>query len=271
MSFFRNSCLSLLLMGTLLFSTHAHSTYISPARVFIDANQSTGEMIIMNRKDETMIYNFLWQSRAMDDDRSVHEDEAAEQISDYMPLQDYVVYSPRQAIIGPGETQRIRFFVRRRANMKDGEYRSHILIGGKPTKEKEIEQLQNTGGIIPIVARVGIPVMVRHGQTKIDMEMTKMEFEKKDGRDVLVFEALNNSTRSIYVEPFIFCTLPGEDKPTTHTLLPMRAYYETLNVKGLAYVPQDLDLDACESVRVEMRGSGDFEYARKPFFEKVMK
>lgn len=256
--------------GLIAFAGDAHSTFISPTRIIIDANQTTGEMVIMNRQDETQIYTFVWQSRAMTPDGIITEEEEAEAQPGYKPAAPHLVYSPRQAIVGPGESQRIRFFVKRKG-MTDGEYRSHILVSGRPVEDKEKPKFENLGGVVPIQARVGLPVMVRHGGTVAGIEAKSLKIIKEDGRNYLDYDIVNKGTRTLYARANAYCTRAGAAEPEHMELPTIRLYHEVVNLHKKIPFPKTANLDSCQSIRLDLTDPMDFEYSVKPFFSAQIK
>jgi hypothetical protein len=258
--------------GFFMFCTKAHATFISPPRVIIDANQVAGEMIILNRGNETLVYSFKWQDRAMREDSTIAVGEELKETKDYRPASPYLVYSPRQVILAPGETQRIRFFVKR-DKMTEGEYRSHILISGKPVKEREKEQItEGMGGTVGVIAQAGIPVMVRHGKTTVEIEPEKFELIKLNGEDYLHAKFINKGSRTVYAKPTLFCERPGVEKPEEIGAVSVRIYQEAVYFdQNLRLMGEYSSLDSCKSIRVDLTDKLDFEYRTKPFYSQVLK
>ena len=264
-------CVFAMVLGVLLFPAEASATFISPPRVIIDSNQVASEMVILNRSDETRVYNFQWLDRAMTADAKIAADDEIANIKDYRPASPFLVYSPRQVILGPGETQRIRFFVKRN-KMTDGEYRSHILIRGEAADKKKPERVEGLGGSLGVVPQAGIPVMVRHGRTKVEIEPQVFELVKKDGRDYIHAKFINKSTRTLYAMPTLVCKRPGVEEPEKIEGLSVRMYHEAVYFDEMLRINKDEpDLEGCESIAIEFTDRLDFEYKTKPFYTQVLK
>ncbi len=249
----------------------AHSSFISPMRVVIDANKTTAEVVILNREDVPMVYTFGWQRRAMDINGKIVELGEDGEMEGYRPADPYLIYSPRKAIVGPGETQRIRILARRTKDMVDGEYRSHILISPKTTKKPKQTVVKHTGGSIPVSARVGIPVFLRKGKTTASVEPKRIEIGKRDGLDVLFFDLTNNSTRTLYPKTDLYCTRPGEEKPELIELSALRLFYEAVNISYTLPIPEGANLDNCTSITLKLVDPKDFEYSKTPLLETVIR
>ena len=251
----------------------ALSTFISPARLVIDANKSSAEMTISNKNKETQVYTFEWQDRAVRADGKTVTDEEARAVPGYKSAAEHLAYSPRKVVIAPGESQRVRIFVKRN-QLTEGEYRSHIQISGKSIKEREHEQIQQAlGGSIGVIPKAGIPVMVRHGKTRVEIEPIDFSLAKgENGRPLLNVHFKNNSTRTIYAIPKVYCHKPDQAEPDLLKVRSIRVYYEAKIIKKeLSIGSVDTNLDACQSVTLDMVAKGDFEYRKTPFYSQVLK
>ncbi|MDJ0736546.1 MAG: P pilus assembly protein, chaperone PapD [Nostocaceae cyanobacterium] len=85
-------------------------------------------------------------------------------------LTPYLIFSPRELVIQPGQTRQIRMNSRLLSSMKEGEYRAVIFT------ESLDEIKQQEGKTVSIKPRFGIPVYVRHGKTSPNLTVKSASF-----------------------------------------------------------------------------------------------
>ncbi|AMA10149.1 hypothetical protein [Picosynechococcus sp. PCC 73109] len=97
--------------------------------------------------------------------------------SDPYDLSPYLMFSPRELVLEPGQTRRVRLITRMLPSTANGEYRS--VIFAEPLRERD-----EAGGGLSIRARVGVTVYVKHGQVNFALtpveasyDPTKQEFQ----------------------------------------------------------------------------------------------
>jgi len=130
---------SLFLTATLVFVTFSYSAAyavkIIPPRLVIGADAKTEHIFIKNNANKTEVFRFSWKHMAMDKEGNVLNldklglDKAP---AGYNSLEKIVRFSPRRAVLKPGQTQRVTFMLRRSSDLPAGEYRSHFLVEREP-------------------------------------------------------------------------------------------------------------------------------------------
>jgi hypothetical protein len=93
---------------------------------------------------------------------------------------DLVRFTPRQVDLAPGESQIVRFQLRKPENLPEGEYRSHALFQGippaKPAEPITEDAEKRLSFSITQVMGISIPVIVRHGETKAAIKLTGIRY-----------------------------------------------------------------------------------------------
>ncbi|MEB3219775.1 MAG: P pilus assembly protein, chaperone PapD, partial [Nostocales cyanobacterium 94392] len=89
-------------------------------------------------------------------------------------LTPYLTFSPRELVIQPGQTRRIRMLSRLLPSMDAGEYRAVIFT--EPLKEAE-----NSSGnsSVSISTRIGVVFYVRHGDVKPNFMVQSATYDAK--------------------------------------------------------------------------------------------
>lgn len=97
---------------------------------------------------------------------------------------DLVRFTPRQVDLAPGESQIVRFHLRKPENLPEGEYRSHALFQGIPPAappEPIVEDAEKRLSFsITQVMGISIPVIVRHGSTHAVIKLSGLRYWQPD-------------------------------------------------------------------------------------------
>ena len=158
---------------------------VSPTRIVFEGNERTQKVNLINNGSETGRYRISFVRRKMT------EDGKFEEVSENEPgmySDDIVRFSPRQVTLQPGQSQTVRLMLRKKRDMQDGEYRSHMLFQSLPdpaTSDINILTDNNSTGLtvqlIPVVG-ITIPVIVRQG--KLSSTVSLSDFELKQANTV---------------------------------------------------------------------------------------
>ena len=100
---------------------------VAPIRVVFDDSKQREDLNLSNIGRDTAVYLISFVHYKM------QEDGGFQQLSDTDPLptprsDTYLRIFPRRVTLAPGESQVVRLQYRKEANMKDGEYRSHLYF-----------------------------------------------------------------------------------------------------------------------------------------------
>lgn len=212
--------LLVLILATIsaLSSTNANAAgqlMVSPTRIVFEGNERTKQVNLINNGAETGRYRISFVRRKMTEDgkfEEVAENEPG------MYSDDIVRFSPRQVTLQPGQSQIVRLMLRKKRDMPDGEYRSHMLFQSLPDPAAtDISQLvdNNSKGLsiqlIPVVG-ITIPVIVRQG--KLSSTVSLSDFELKQANTVKAEKTLSlkinrEGNRSAYGDFRVYFTPRG--------------------------------------------------------------
>jgi P pilus assembly chaperone PapD len=188
---------------------------VSPTRIVFEGNERTQKVNLINNGSETGRYRISFVRRKMTEDGKfveVSENEPG------MYSDDIVRYSPRQVTLQPGQSQTVRLMLRKKRDMQDGEYRSHMLFQSLPDPAtSDINKLtdnNSTGLTVQLIPVVGItiPVIVRQG--KLSSTVSLSEFELKQANTVkaentLSFKINREGNSSAYGDFRVYFTPRG--------------------------------------------------------------
>ncbi|MGF1454424.1 MAG: molecular chaperone [Alphaproteobacteria bacterium] len=176
-----------LVAGILLSGIAAASAgiLITPQRVVFAEGDRSSEVVINNVSDKTLVYRLSWfHLRMGENGRYVKYDPETEQF----PHADALVrFSPRQVTLAPGQSQTVRLVLRRKSDLAQGEYRSHLLFQAIPRIDPN--QTTDEEGIqmrLQLLLGFSIPVIVRVGQLNVVAGMTGTRIEAGPDGDLML-------------------------------------------------------------------------------------
>lgn len=178
---------------------------LHPTRIVFEKNQRAAELELINSGSETATYRISVVNRRMNDTG------AFSAIDNPLPGEQFagamLRFSPRQVALAPGKAQIVRIMLRKPADLRPGEYRSHLQferIPGSLASAADNQQRRTDGaGIsIKLTALVGasIPVIVRHGDTDARVSLSDLVLHKpsRDQPGSLALVLKRSGNRSVY-------------------------------------------------------------------------
>lgn len=106
-------------------------------------------------------------------------------------LTPYLLFSPRELVIEPGQTRRIRLVSRLLPSMGDGEFRAIIFTEPlQPTPEDTTAG----SGTVTLIQRIGITVYVRQGDVAADLDVISATVQPENGGIALLVANAGNAT-----------------------------------------------------------------------------
>ncbi|MEM6414237.1 MAG: hypothetical protein AAF720_06220 [Pseudomonadota bacterium] len=189
---------------------------VSPVRVVFEGRQRVAEVTLVNKSEQAATYRLSVENRRMRRDGSF---EVIEVPGDGdLFAEKYVRYAPRRVTLEPNAPQTIRLMARKPADLKEGEYRSHLVFAAVP-KEAGANSIENQSGderdisirLTPVYG-VTIPMIVRHGSLSASAEIRDLQFTKdNENNGAISFILARDGTKSIYGD--ISLHLAGEKAP----------------------------------------------------------
>tara|TARA_B100001989_G_scaffold249166_1_gene223989 strand:+ start:692 stop:1471 length:780 start_codon:yes stop_codon:yes gene_type:complete len=173
---------------------------ITPKKLVFDKNQRIREVILANRGDVEQKYRISLVNKRMTQDGQLTE--ATEPADGEFFASDVLSFSPRQVVLGPKETQKIRVMSRLRGNSADGEYRSHLLVQevpeAKPAKDATNSASKGQLGInVQAIFGISIPVILRKGQLEAQVKLENPRLKKNEHGTFLDFDLIRSGNKSI--------------------------------------------------------------------------
>ncbi|KPJ93403.1 MAG: hypothetical protein AMJ55_08060 [Gammaproteobacteria bacterium SG8_15] len=190
-----------LLLGTEAYA--ASQLMVAPTRVVFDGKSRAAQVTVINSGDATGTYRIKVINKRMNEDGQIEDVESAN--PDELFADKMIRYSPRQVVLEPGKSQVVRLSLRKPAKLKDGEYRSHLLFQAIPENAgTDIQSAVKQGGIsvkLTAIVSVSIPVIVRHGDTKVSVAFTSIKHQAApDEKSLpsLLLELERKGNQSVY-------------------------------------------------------------------------
>jgi P pilus assembly chaperone PapD len=184
---YQSSLLFVLITGMSLITSFNASALgqlmVSPTRIVFEGNEKTKQINLINNGSETGRFRISFVRKSMNSSGKIEviDDKEPGMYSDEM-----VRFSPRQVTLEPGQSQTVRLMLRKKSNMADGEYRSHMMFQSLPdSAATDVEQLtsKKTEGVsiqmIPVVG-IAIPVIVRQGKLNVKVSLSDFEIEQSN-------------------------------------------------------------------------------------------
>ena len=209
---FISSCLVILSVFASSQVSAAAQLMISPTRITFEGNMRTKQVNLINNGADTGRYRISFVRRKMLDSGQI---EAVEENEPGMYSDEMVRFSPRQVTLQPGQSQTVRLMLRKKRDLKDGEYRSHLMFQALPdASTSDIEELASTESnnvsikLIPIVG-ITIPVFVKQGKLSASASLSNFEIKQANtvkGGFSLSLNINRTGNESIYGDVRIYFT-----------------------------------------------------------------
>ena len=176
---------------------------VAPTRLVFSDKMRSSQVTIVNTGNEVGTYRISFVNKRMTADgqfEDIKEAKPGEQFADKM-----VRFSPRQVVLEPGQSQVVRLGLRKPANLKQGEYRSHMLFKAIPKNTaKDIQASGQPEGIkiqLTAIVAISIPVIVRHGSTEAAASFVSARFQPrqlKEDYPHLILNLRRTGNQSVY-------------------------------------------------------------------------
>jgi len=175
---------------------------VAPIRVVFEGAKQKEDLNLTNIGQDSAVYLVSFIQYKMKEDGSFLQLENVDSIT--TRSDKYLRIFPRKVVLPPGESQTIRMQYRKPADLKDGEYRSHLYFRA----EKEVSALgMNTTqtdttkmsvSITPVFG-ISIPVIIRNGNLDYKMSLSDVALTTvNDTVSNLTFHINRTGDRSSY-------------------------------------------------------------------------
>ncbi|MEI5638149.1 MULTISPECIES: fimbrial biogenesis chaperone [unclassified Pseudoalteromonas] len=251
------------------FQSHA-SLLITPTRIAFDDRQRVTKVTLINNSDESKTYRMSFQEKLAL--KTGGYSNFANPKSNLMAASSYLRMSPKQVILGPGERQVVKLALRKRANMAEGEYRSHLLFSALPSASKKQASASSEGGIkINLIMSYSIPVLFRVGSEKPTVSLENVDLvntEQGGQRIELVLNRLGKYSSFGRLEAF--WQADGSVTAQLVSTLSKFSVYPELNQRAVALdIPKHLAIEPPGTLTIKYLG--DEEYQGQTFINDTVK
>ena len=210
--------LFLIVIASALFVSDLHAAgqlMVSPTRLVFEGSERTKQVNLINNGSETSRFRISFVRRKMTEEGRFEEVPEGES---GMFSDEIVRFSPRQVTLQPGQSQTVRLMLRKKRNMPDGEYRSHLLFQSLPDADAtDINQMTQKRArtvsvkLIPVIG-ITIPVIVRQGDLSSTVSLSDFELKQANtvkGERTLSFRLNREGNSSAYGDFRVYFTPEG--------------------------------------------------------------
>lgn len=139
------------------------SLLIAPTRVTINDRQRSDELILVNNGDKTRTFRLRWEEKILDQNGNF-KILSKKESKNYAIASPMIRYSPKQVTLKPGARQVVKMSVRRPKDLKDGEYRSYLVLSALPDRHKKTNADTSALGMtLQLQLSYSLPVVIRKG------------------------------------------------------------------------------------------------------------
>lgn len=198
---------------------------VYPRRIVMDRRQRVASVGLYNKMPFEGEYEISLDSMVMTDSGRIFPFGNLPEGLDTSRVKtanDMLRWSPRRVLLLGSEAQTVRIMARPPADLPDGEYRAHFTVVSVPSDIDEGFSIDdalsgnsaNTGNVgVTIRPRFGIsiPVIVRVGETTLDVGLRDFGFNRGENGPQVSLTITRTGTRSAFGDLTI--TAPGQDQP----------------------------------------------------------
>ncbi|WPR71437.1 hypothetical protein SLW70_16100 [Flavobacterium sp. NG2] len=169
---------------------------VTPTRVIFEGNKQRQELSVVNTGTEPATYSISFVNKNMKEDGSFVD--LKDPVQGQKIAEPYLRIFPRQVTLGPQESQVISLQFRRKADMEEGEYRSHLYFRsekdytarGQSKTERDSTLLRVQ--LIPIFG-MSIPVIIRTGEVTTQAHFSDLKIVTDEDKNQILKLVLNRS------------------------------------------------------------------------------
>lgn len=146
---------------------------IMPIRVVFKDRDRLKSITVVNRSNEERVYRIeTFNQRQL-------ETGGYETIPEGTPIEfdlaKMLTFSPRQVKLPAQGKQTVRLTVRRPENLPDGEYRTHIAVGGIANPNPQSRSKTGARAVVGMNVSIGVPVILRKGAYDATARITNIK------------------------------------------------------------------------------------------------
>ncbi|MFN8240598.1 MAG: hypothetical protein U0X39_07580 [Bacteroidales bacterium] len=224
----------LLLQATITFAQG--DLLVTPKRVLFNGNKQRETLNLVNIGKDTAVYSITFVQKVMLEDGSFRNIEKAD--SGQMFANPYLVIFPRKVTLAPGEAQAVMVQCRRKPDMAQGEYRSHLFFRAEKTKApmgipSSGKDTNRVSVQLQPIFGVSIPIIIHSGEVNVTTSISNIKLaglEKK--KPSVRFSLVRQGNISAYGDVTVEFT-PNGGKTVTAGIVKSLAVYTTINRRDI--------------------------------------
>lgn len=212
---FKQFTLVLILLTANLFTIAAQGDLIvTPNRVVFEGRKQKEVLNLINKSDKPATYTVSFVQRSMNEDGSFNIVETEDKDA---PFADpFLRIYPRQVTLMPGEGQVVIIQVRKKPDMMEGEFRSHLYFRAEEKNNPLDNTIIEAPNAIDIkltpIYGITIPIIIRNGNTSVVSTINDVKLIKNKDEMVVNF-VLNRIGNSSSYGNFKVEYIPLKGKP----------------------------------------------------------
>ena len=196
--------LFLFLLSIFSVTTFSQNLLITPNRIVFNKNSKPKVLMnIVNTGEDTATYSISFINYRMTEDGDF--DTITEEDSLHMFSEKYLRVFPRKVKLAPGEPQVVAVQVRKKSNMKLGEYRSHAYFRGIEKPKEALGQDEKAGSdtlgfklsLTPIYGMT-IPVIFRNIEDNSTVDIENQKYVRDNMIDYVDLNLIRYGDTSFY-------------------------------------------------------------------------
>ncbi|HBR68034.1 MAG TPA: hypothetical protein DEA55_01515, partial [Rhodospirillaceae bacterium] len=162
-----------LIASLLLWPSEAFAIRVSLKRVTFEDSKRSEILTIINSTEKEQTYRLGWRKYRMDEKKALRAVGEGEKADDIQWADDMVRFAPRRVTIPAGGSQQIRLLFRRPADLKDGEYRSHLwIVSETPPESFDTKEAGKQAVRLAVQPAISLPIFVRAGKLEAKASIT---------------------------------------------------------------------------------------------------
>ena len=147
-----------------------------PHIVVMEPRERSDEVTILNLSDETREFTVKIIHYKQTLPKGTYE-KLSEPLNPLFDPDKIVRFSPKTFTLGPDGQQKVRFSLRKPADLPDGEYRFHVLATSYATEIEKQPSSQDVAVVMSMNVGIAIPIVIRHGELTATGKLSDFELK----------------------------------------------------------------------------------------------
>ena len=193
--------------------------HVMPTNLVFAPGERSKTMYLTNRSGKDKVYEIFFTDIIMQDGASRKKVETFPYSAKRM-----LRYVPRRITVKSGQRQTVRIMTRRRPDLEDGDYHTHITFRHRPDKKPSGQKEKGFAVDIGMIYSVAVPVVIQHGELTGEIRIAGVDKDATTEKNLVVnFERTGNSEGRGHLK--VFRKTPEGLERITHGFNP-RIYRE---------------------------------------------